>query len=87
MYDQLPNVQFIFFKCFVCTGCATDTDCSIDDGANVCSGWMCVCGNLGAACSGTTPYCGKSDDIGMKADPGDYVTAQCQVPYNKLERK
>ena len=49
------------------------------DVANVCESGLCVCGNEKDACSGSTPFCGKSNDIGVKADPGDEMGAECQV--------
>ena len=55
------------------------------DVANECGNGLCVCGyevhaasRNRIACSGTTPFCGKSTDVGVKADAGD-LNAQCQV--------
>ena len=56
------------------------------DVANECQDGLCVCGNVvhanstnRIACSGTTAFCGKSTDVGVKADAGDLIDAQCQV--------
>ena len=55
------------------------------DRANVCDSGLCVCGNVEdkantpIPCSGNTPFCGKSNDVGVKADPGDEMGAECQV--------
>ena len=55
------------------------------DVANVCESGLCVCGNVKDTdntpipCSGSTPFCGKSNDVGVKADSGDEMGAECQV--------